>query len=92
MYANLECFLEHFREQEIDFKYLLWGEEYKIEQTLLDLIENISNEIYDGEIQSDWSNVFLLQPRNMVLTLPLTTVFKRNYGLVKFQIQTSIII
>jgi len=35
---------------------------------------------------------FLLQPRNMVLTLPLTTVFKRNYGLVKFQIQTSIII
>ena len=45
MYANLECFLGHYREQEIDFKYLLWGEEYKIEQTLLDLIEDISNEI-----------------------------------------------
>lgn len=70
MYANLECFLEHYREQEIDFKYLLWGEEYKIEQTLLDLIEDISNEIYEGEIQSDWSNVFFASAQKYGIDAP----------------------
>ena len=83
MYANLECFLEHFREQEIDFKYLLWGEEYKIEQTLLDLIENISNEIYDGEIQSDWSNVFFASAQKYGIDAPSNDCIQEKLWLSK---------
>lgn len=64
MYTNLECFLEHHREQDTDFKYLLWGEEYQIEQTLLELNEEYRNEIYEGDIESNWSNVFFASAQN----------------------------
>ena len=70
MYANLECFLEHYREQDMDFKYLLWGEEYTIEQTLLDLIEDLSNEIYDGDCESNWSNVFFASAQKYGINAP----------------------
>ena len=58
MYANLECFLDHHQKSETDFKYLLWGEEYEVEQTLIELIEGYSNDIYEGDTESDWSKVF----------------------------------
>jgi hypothetical protein len=58
MYANLECFLDHHKKGETDFKYLLWGEEYEVEQALIELIEDYSNDIYEGDIESDWSKVF----------------------------------
>lgn len=64
MYTNLECFLEHHREQDTDFKYLLWGEEYQIEQTLIELNEEYRNEIYEGDIESNWSNVFFASAQN----------------------------
>ena len=83
MYANLECFLGHYREQEIDFKYLLWGEEYKIEQTLLDLIEDISNEIYEGEIQSDWSNVFFASAQKYGIDAPSNDCIQEKLWLSK---------
>ena len=83
MYANLECFLGHYREQDIDFKYLLWGEEYKIEQTLLDLIEDISNEIYDGEIQSDWSNVFFASAQKYGIDAPSNNCIQEKLWLSK---------
>lgn len=71
MYANLECFLEHYREQDMDFKYLLWGEEYKIEQILLKLIEDPKNEIYDGDFVSNWSNVFFASAQTHGIEAPL---------------------
>ena len=55
MYANLECFLDHHQKGETNFKYLLWGEDYEVEQKLIKLIEDYSNE---GYIESDWSKVF----------------------------------
>lgn len=83
MYANLECFLKHYREQEMDFKYLLWGEEYQIEQTLLDLIEDLSNEIYDGEIESDWSNVFFASAQKYGIDAPSDNCIQEKLWLSK---------
>lgn len=70
MYANLECFLEHHREHDTDFKYLLWGEEYQIEQKLLDLIEELSNEIYEGDIEANCSNVFFATAQKYGIDAP----------------------
>lgn len=83
MYANLECFLEHYREQEMDFKYLLWGEEYRIEQTLLDLIEDFSNEIYDGDFESNWSNVFFASAQKYGINAPSDDCIQKKLWLSK---------
>lgn len=83
MYANLQCFLEHHHEHDTHFKYLLWGEEYKIEQKLLDLIEDISNEIYDGDIQSDWSNVFFASAQKYGIDAPSNDCIQEKLWLSK---------
>lgn len=83
MYANMECFLEHYREQDMDFKYLLWGEEYQIEQTLLDRIEDFSNEIYDGDVESNWSNVFFASAQKYGIDAPSDDCFQEKLWLSK---------
>lgn len=83
MYANLECFLEHHREHDTDFKYLLWGEEYQIEQKLLDLIEELSNEIYEGDLEYNWSNVFFATAQKYGIDAPFVDCIQEKLWLSK---------
>lgn len=58
LYSNLESFINHVDKYDIDFKYLLWGEDYEVEQELLGLIEEFDNEITEDDNEGEWSNVF----------------------------------
>lgn len=71
MYANLECFLGHHLKGETDFKYLLWGEEYEVEQTLIKLVEGYSNDIYEGDTESDWSKIFFASAQKYGIDAPV---------------------
>ena len=83
MYANLECFLDHHQKGETDFKYLLWGEEYEVEQTLIKLIEGYSNDIYEGDTESDWSKVFFASAQKYGIDAPSTDCTQEKLWLSK---------
>ena len=74
MYANLECFLDHHQKGETNFKYLLWGEDYEVEQKLIKLIEDYSNE---GYIESDWSKVFFASAQKYGIDAPSGCIQKK---------------
>lgn len=74
MYANLECFLYHHQKGETNFKYLLWGEDYEVEQKLIKLIEDYSNE---GYIESDWSKVFFASAQKYGIDAPSGSIQKK---------------
>lgn len=48
LYQNLESFIKHVMGDNIDLRYLLFGENYKIEEHLLTKLENANNEIEDS--------------------------------------------
>lgn len=83
MYANLECFLDHHQKGETDFKYLLWGEEYEVEQTLIKLIEGYSNDIYKGDIESDWSKIFFASAQKYGIDAPSDDCIQKKLWLSK---------
>lgn len=74
MYANLECFLDHHQKGETNFKYLLWGEDYEVEQKLIKFIEDYSNE---GYIESDWSKVFFASAQKYGIDAPSGCIQKK---------------
>lgn len=80
MYANLECFLDHHQKGETNFKYLLWGEDYEVEQKLIKLIEDYPNEGYEGYegyIESDWSKVFFASAQKYGIDAPSGCIQKK---------------
>lgn len=83
MYANLECFLDHHQKGETDFRYLLWGEEYEVEQTLIKSIEGYSNDIYKGDTESDWSKIFFASAQKYGIDAPSDDCIQKKLWLSK---------
>lgn len=74
LYTNLYCFLQRMCEGYLDFKYLLWGENYKIEPQLAQLREFYikKNIIYSSEY--NWDNVFFALPLRFEIDTPNESV------------------
>lgn len=70
LYANLGCFLNHYHKCDFDFKYLLWGDDYKVEQELAELIDDFDNEDTEDDIEGDWNNVFFAKAQKYGIDAP----------------------
>ena len=61
LYKNLDIFIEFYRQGTIDFNYLLFGEDPKLEARLLQLIQKVNNDnIETPKIESDNKILFFL--------------------------------
>lgn len=59
LYTNLDIFIEYYRQGTIDFNYLLFGEDPKLEARLLQLIQKVNNDnIETPKIESDHKILF----------------------------------
>ena len=81
LYTNLKCFLIHLIESDFDFKYLLWGEEYLIEQNLVELIDEFVNENEGKDTDNDWSNVFFAKVQKYSIDAPSDDCVERTLWL-----------
>lgn len=61
LYTNLDVFIEYYRQGTIDFNYLLFGEDPKLEARLLQLIQKVNNDnIETPKIESDRKILYFL--------------------------------
>lgn len=70
LYTNLECFLSHCHQGEIDLKYLLWGEDYKVEQELAELIDCLEYSTNENSVEMQWSRVFFATAQKYGIDAP----------------------
>ena len=71
LYNNLEVFLKHVQDNDVDFKYLLWGEDYAIENILLNKFEEVDEtEDEDYDDADNWDNVFFAYAQKYRISQP----------------------
>ena len=78
LYKNLDVFIEYYRQGTIDFNYLLFGEDPKLEARLLQLIQKVNNDnIETPKIESDNKILFLLTSEESI-QVPISNATIKN--------------
>ncbi len=78
LYKNLDVFIEYYRQGTIDFNYLLFGEDPKLEARLLQLIQKVNNDnIETPKIESDNKILFFLTSEESI-QVPISNATIKN--------------